>query len=64
MTLQKGNCAVAIRDSTVIENPNINETLIIHENEALGVDDMTTNELNIYPTPANNRINLQTTMRL
>ncbi|WP_299215179.1 FG-GAP-like repeat-containing protein [uncultured Dokdonia sp.] len=49
---------------TVIEEPNINETLIINENEALSVDDITGNNLRIYPNPASDVINLETTFQL
>ncbi|MFC4634926.1 FG-GAP-like repeat-containing protein [Dokdonia ponticola] len=49
---------------TVVENPEINGTLIIHENEALSVDDITANDLSIYPNPADGVINLQTSIPL
>lgn len=49
---------------TTIENPEINNTLIIHENEALGVEDITGNNLKVYPNPAGDIINLQTSIPL
>lgn len=49
---------------TTIDNPDINETLVIHENEALGVDDITANDLKLFPNPAENFLNLETSFQL
>lgn len=49
---------------SVIENPNINDTLIVNESEALSIDDVTGNDLKVYPNPADNIINLETSIQL
>ncbi|MEP0262847.1 FG-GAP-like repeat-containing protein [Dokdonia sp.] len=49
---------------TTIDNPDINETLVIHENEALGIDDITANDLKLFPNPAEDFINLETSFQL
>ncbi len=49
---------------STIENPDINETLIINESEALGVDDITANDLKLFPNPAENSLNLETSFQL
>ncbi|WP_299767584.1 FG-GAP-like repeat-containing protein [uncultured Dokdonia sp.] len=49
---------------SVVENPDINDTLIIDESEALSIDDITGNDLKVYPNPADNIINLETSIQL
>ncbi|WP_299683044.1 FG-GAP-like repeat-containing protein [uncultured Dokdonia sp.] len=49
---------------TVVEDPDINDTLVIFEDENLGVDDITGNDLKVFPNPAENVINLETPIEL
>ena len=49
---------------TVIEDPNINDTLVIVEDENLGVDDITGDSLSVYPNPADDIINIETPIEL
>lgn len=49
---------------STVENPEINNTLIILENENLSVDDITADDLKVYPNPADDIINLQTSISL
>ncbi|SNS06683.1 FG-GAP-like repeat-containing protein [Dokdonia pacifica] len=50
---------------SLVEDPDINDTLIIYESEALSIDEITTgNDLKVYPNPADNVINLETSIQL
>lgn len=49
---------------SVIENPDINETLIVNEDGTLGVDDITADSLSVFPNPADDILNIRTSFEL
>jgi len=49
---------------TLVENPDINQTLVVNEENNLSIDDVTADELTVFPNPATNFIRVNTSYEL